>query len=69
MNTHQTPHDLSLVDFENKLKSNCSLDRYNACWVLRDFTQRPCIDYNDTFSPVVKLVTILTIIGIAVFRD
>jgi hypothetical protein len=44
--------------FKNKLKADDSLDRYKACWVLRGFTQRPGVDYDETFSPVIKPATV-----------
>ena len=44
--------------FRHKFKSDGSLDRYKARWVLRGFTQRPGIDYDETFSLVVKPATI-----------
>ena len=37
--------------FHHKTKSDDSLDRYKARWVLRDFSQQPGIDYDETFSP------------------
>jgi hypothetical protein len=39
--------------FRHKLTSVGSLDRYKARWVLRSFTQRLGVDYDETFSPVV----------------
>jgi hypothetical protein len=46
-----------------------SFDCYKACWVLRGFTQRPGVDYDETFSPVVKPATVRTMLSIAVSRD
>jgi hypothetical protein len=51
-----------------KLRVDGTPDRYKACWVLRGFTQRPGVDYNETFSPVVKPVTVRTVLATAVSR-
>jgi hypothetical protein len=45
------------------------LERYKAHWALRGFTQRPDIDYDETFSPVVKPATVRTILSLAVSRS
>jgi hypothetical protein len=55
--------------FRHKLTSNGSLDRYKARWVLRGFTQRPRVDYDETFSPVVKFATVRTILSLALSRN
>lgn len=55
--------------FRHKLKEDGTLDRYKARWVVRGFTQRPGVDYGETYSPVVKSATIRTILTIASSRD
>ena len=41
------------------------MDRYKAWWVLRGFTQRPGLDYDETFSPVVKPMTVHTVLTLS----
>ncbi|XP_014661127.1 uncharacterized protein LOC106804472 [Setaria italica] len=54
--------------FQHKLYADGSLARHKARWVVRGFSQRHGIDYDDIFSPVVKLATIWTVISIATSR-
>jgi hypothetical protein len=49
--------------FRHKLTSDGSLDRYKARWVLRGFTQRPGVDYDETFSHVVKFATVRAVLS------
>lgn len=55
--------------FKHKFRADGSLERYKARWVLRGFTQRPGIDYAETFSPVVKPATVRTVLSLALSRQ
>jgi hypothetical protein len=55
--------------FRHKLTLDGSLDRYKARWVLRGFTQRPGVDYDETFSPVVKFATVRVVLSLALSHD
>jgi hypothetical protein len=52
--------------FKHMFNSDGTLEWYKACWVLRSFTQRPGVDYDETFSPVVKPATVHTVLSLAV---
>lgn len=54
--------------FRHKLKEDGSLERYKARWVVRGFSQRPGVDFDETFSPVVKAATVRTVLTVAASR-
>jgi hypothetical protein len=51
--------------FKNKMNPDGSLERRKARWVVRGFSQRPGVDFHQTFSPVVKPATIWTVLHLA----
>jgi hypothetical protein len=55
--------------FRHKLTSDGSLNRYKARWVLRGFTQHPRVDYDETFSLVVKFAIVRVVLSPALSRD
>jgi histone deacetylase 1/2 len=42
-----------------------TLERYKTTWVLRGFSQRPAVDYDETFSPVVKPTIVRMVFSLA----
>lgn len=54
--------------YKIKSKSDGSIDRYKARLVTKGFKQQYGIDYEDTFSPVVKAATIRVVLSLAVSK-
>ena len=53
----------------HKRRADGTLERYKTHWILRGFTQRPGVDYDETFNPVVKPATVRTVLSLALSRS
>ena len=52
--------------FRHKFHADGTLARYKARWVCRGFSQQHGVDFDETFSPVVKPSTIRVVLSLAV---
>ena len=55
--------------YKCKRGENGDVERYKARLVAQGYTQRPGIDYEETFSPVVRFESVRSVIALAVHKD
>ena len=66
----QTPEDVKLVGYKwvfiRKHNENNEIIRYKAWLVAQGFSQRPRIDYEETYSPIMDTITYHFLISLVV---
>jgi hypothetical protein len=55
--------------FKVKRNANGSVERYKACVVAQGFSQRPGVDFDETFAPTTKWAALRVIFALAALED
>ncbi|GKA38822.1 retrovirus-related pol polyprotein from transposon TNT 1-94 [Tanacetum coccineum] len=55
--------------FKKKMKANGTIDKYKERLVIKGYRQRERLDYFDTYSPVMRITSIRTVLAIAALRN
>ena len=54
--------------FKRKKRVDGTIERFKARLVIRDFNQRHCIDYIDTYAPIARIAIIRVLIALAAIQ-